>query len=99
MAFGGFELDDKPSAMEGLVRGFIFSPLPFLIRLSNVVWPSWKIESHKRSYPRFSLGKSFCLDHSCFNSYFDLFVLGSTLRLYFCSGQEREASSSGVCFK
>jgi len=74
-------------------------PYYILISLSSVYWPSWRIESHRRSFPRFSLGKSFCLDHSCFNSYFDLFVLGSTLRLYFCSGQEREASSSGVCFK
>jgi len=52
-------LNDKSSALEGLVRGFISSPLSFLIRLSSVDWPSWRSESHRRSFPRFSLGKAF----------------------------------------
>jgi len=47
----------------------------------------------------FLSGKVFCLDHYRFNSCFDLFVLGSTLRLYFCSGQERGAPSSAVSFQ
>ena len=88
-----------PSAFEGLVRSFISFPLSFLIRLSSVDWPSWRSGRHWRSFSRFPLGKSFCLGHTCFNSYFDLFVLGSTLRLYFCPGQELGASSSAFCFK
>jgi len=44
----------------------------------------------------FLWGNTFFLDHSCFNSCFDLFVLGSTLRLYFCSRQERRAPSPAV---
>ena len=47
----------------------------------------------------FLFGNAFCLDHSCFNSCFDLFVLGSTLRLYFCPGKERGAPTSVVCFQ
>ena len=47
----------------------------------------------------FLWGKVICLDHSCFNSYFDLFVLDSTLLIYHCPGQERGAPSSAVCVK
>jgi hypothetical protein len=89
----------EPSALEGLVRGFISTPLSFVKRLSSVDWPSWRSERHGRSFPRFSLRKNFCLDHSCFGSCFDLFVLGSTLRLDFCPGKERGAPSSAVCFQ
>jgi len=62
----------EPSVLESLVRSFIFSPLSFLIRLLSVDWPSWRSERHWPSFSRFPLGKSFCHDHTCFNSYFDL---------------------------
>ena len=89
----------EPSTLEGLVRGFISTPLSFVKRLSSVDWPSWRSERHGCTFPRFSLRKNFCLDHSCFGSCFDLFVLGSTLRLDFCPGKEQEAPSSAVCFQ
>ena len=60
--------DSEPSALEGLVRGFISSPLSFLIRLSSVDWPSWRSERHGRCFQRFPLWKDFCLSHFCFNS-------------------------------
>jgi len=86
----------EPSALEGLVRGFISSPLSFLTRLSSVDWSAWRSEKHGRSFLRFPLRERICLARSCFYSCFDLFVLGSTLRLYFCPGQERGAPSSAV---
>jgi len=41
-------------------------------------------------------GNVLCPDHSCFYSSLDLIILGSTLRIYFCPGQEREAPSLAV---
>ena len=92
-------LTSEPSALEGLLQGFISSPLSFLIRLSSVDWPSRRSERHGHSLLRFPLQKRFCLDHSCFNSCFDLFILGSTLQLSFCLGQEWGAPYSAVSFK
>ena len=92
-------LSCESSALEGMVRGFISSPLSFPKRLMSVEWPSWRSERRGHSFPRFPLRKRFCFDHPCFNSCFDLFILGSTLRLYFCLGQERGAPSSSVCFQ
>ena len=47
----------------------------------------------------FLCGNVLCPDHSCFYSCLDLIVLGSTLRIYFCPGQERGAPSLAVLFQ
>ena len=52
-------LVSEPSTLECLVRGFISSPLSFLISLSSVDWPSWRSERHGLSFPRFSRGNAF----------------------------------------
>jgi hypothetical protein len=80
----------EPSALEDLVRGFISSPLSSLILLSSVDWPSWRGERHGGRFPRIPVWTRCCLWHSCINSCFHLFVLGSTRRLYFCPDSSEE---------
>ena len=62
--FSSYFRDSEPSALEGLIRGFISSPLSFLKRVSSVDWPSWRSERHGRSFPRFPLGGETLLSRS-----------------------------------
>ena len=75
--FGTLTYCNEPSALEGLVRGFIFSPLSFLIKLSSVDWPSWRSERHGPSFPRFPLGKRHLSRSLLFQLLFWSFRLGS----------------------
>jgi len=80
----------------GPVSRLHFYPFPFPCKaivcwLANMEkWKTWAV------YRRFLCGYVLWPDHSCFYSCLDLIVLGSTLWIYFCPGQERGAPSLAV---
>ena len=84
-----------------LVRGFIYF-LPFLFPCKAITY--WlgilkKVNGLKVVIRGFLRGNVLCPDHSFFYSCLDLIVLGSTLRIYFCPGQERWAKFISVLFQ
>jgi len=97
----------EPSALEGLVRGFISSPYFSLQGYRPLIGPSWRRERYGRSFLRFPLGKRFLSRSFLFQLLFWSFRLGfSSLTLvlpragargsfFSCLFQDRPTQTSG----